>query len=284
MKKFLILISLACSLVLASGTAYGQATITTRKAKISDFTAKTTRMVLTGDAMFDSAFKEEVGRRWMISPFEFCTQEEFEASKNSSSYYFLAPLDSRRKKEAEPGIAVLSLIKGGPETGSADKTTFEVLSLPYAAAEDPSGREFVFLPALLDIIQGYMREAMLSDAAALAIPGRNTNRLAKASKMKVVLSKDDIASSVNLPANLDEKNVVVMEEEDADEVLTGGEAETLVSYVVAPSSPQKGGACYVMLISADTHEIYYCNRHPAKDAAKTGFLADDIKLITIPRK
>lgn len=280
MKKFLILIS---AIVLGLGTvsAYGQATITTRKVKISDFSTKTTRMVLTGDAIFDGAFQEEIGRRWMISPFEFCSREEYEATKEKRDYYFLMPVDSRRKKEAEPGLAVLNLVKGGPAEG--DNPGFDILSLPYASAEEPNGREFVFLPVLIDVIQNYMRDAMLSDAAMLAVPGKSTNKLLKASKMKVVLSEDDIAPSVKVE-DWSDKNVFVVDEEEADGILSAGEANTLVSFVVAPSTPQKGSVCYCFLITADTHEIVYCSKHAAKDESKIGFLTDDIKLTTISRK
>lgn len=281
MKKILTLISFAIALCLCDISANGQATITTRKVKISDFGTKTTRIVLTGDAMFDGAFQEEIGRRWMISPFEFCSREEYEASKGKRDYYFLMPVDSRRKKEAEPGIAVLSLSKGGPEEG--DNPGFDILSLPFASAEEPNGREFVFLPVLIDVIQNYMREAMVSDAAMLAVPGKASNRLLKASKMKVVLSDDDIAPVVNRE-DWSEKNVFVVDEENADSILSEGHGNTLVSFVVAPSTPQKGSVCYCFLITADTHEIMYCSKHAAKDAAKIGFLADDIKLITISRK
>jgi len=281
MKKILILISSVIILGLSTVSAYGQASITTRKVKISDFSTKTTRMVLTGDAIFDGVFQEEVGRRWMISPFEFCSREEYEASKAKRDYYFLMPVDSRRKKEAEPGLSVLNLVKGGPEEG--DNPGFEILSLPYASAEDPNGREYSFLPALIDVIQNYMRDAMVSDAAMLAAPGKTTNKLLKNNKMKVVLSKDDIAPSVKID-DWSDKNVFVVEEEEADGLIENGEANTLVSYVVAPSTPQKGSVCYCFLITADTHEIVYCSKHSAKDESKIGFLADDIKLAVISRK
>ncbi|MBQ0149852.1 MAG: hypothetical protein MJZ04_00675 [Bacteroidales bacterium] len=281
MKKILILISSVIILALGDMTAYGQATISTRKMKISDFCTKTTRMVLTGDAIFDGVFQEEVGRRWMISPFEFCTRDEYEASKGNRDYYFLMPVDSRRKKEAEPGLTVLNLAKGGPEEG--DNPGFDILSLPFASAEEPNGREYVFLPVLIDVIQNYMRDAMVSDAAMLAVPGKATNKLLKASKMKVVLSKDDIAPSVKIE-DWNDKNVFVVEEEVADGLLESKAENTLLSYVVAPSTPQKGSVCYCFLITADTHEIIFCSKHAAKDESKIGFLSDDIKIAVISRK
>ena len=279
-----ILLTLIMTVAFAA-SSFAQATITTRKAKVADFTTRTTRMVLTGDAIFDGAFRQEVSSRWLISPFEFCTREEYEATKTSTKYYFLMAVDSRRKKEAEPGLAVLSLVKGGPEEGDAAVTSFEVLNVPYASAEDPSGREYVLLPALLDAIQAYMKEAMMTDTSILGVPGKTCNRLLKAARMKIVFSSDDIAPVAKMPDNASDKDIVVMDEDDADELFAAGEPETLVSFVIAPSDPSaKGSVCYTMLVSADTHEIYYCGRHAVKDASKAGFLSDELKLITLTRK
>ena len=282
MKRILLTLVLAAAFAVSS---FSQVTITTRKAKVSDFTTRTTRMVLTGDAIFDGVFRQEVSSRWLISPFEFCTREEYENSKTSQEYYFLMPVDSRRKKESEPGLAVLTLLKGGPEEGDATVTSFEILSVPYASAEDPSGREFVLLPALLDAIQSYMKEAMITDTSILGVPGKTCNRLLKAGKMKIVFAQSDIAPAAKMPDNISDKNIVVMDEDDADELFAAGEPETLVSFVIAPTDPSsKGSVCYTMLVSADTHEIYYCGRHAVKDASKAGFLSDELKIITLTRK
>ena len=42
----------------------------------------------------------------------------------------------------------------------------EIVSFPLASAEDPSGREYVFLPAVLDIIQNYALDSMENDINA----------------------------------------------------------------------------------------------------------------------
>ena len=53
--------------------AGAQAQINTKKVKISDFTEKITKVVLTGNDFYDSILKDEVKTHWRVSPYEFCT-------------------------------------------------------------------------------------------------------------------------------------------------------------------------------------------------------------------
>ena len=91
--------------------AGAQAQINTKKVKIGDFTQKTTKVVLNGNPFMDGALKEEVSARWRVSPFEFCTLEEFDKIKTSEDYYFLPMVKGPFRKEAEPGIQFITLVK-----------------------------------------------------------------------------------------------------------------------------------------------------------------------------
>ena len=149
MRKILIsIISLILPLV-----ASAQAQINTKKVKISDFTQKVTKVVLNGNQFFDITFQEEITARWRISPYEFCTLEEFEKLKTNDNYYFLMTTYGQFRKETAPGLQFLTLVKGGKEAENSIGDMLEIVSLPFASAEYPSGRELVFLPAFLDIIQ-----------------------------------------------------------------------------------------------------------------------------------
>ena len=85
MKKFLTLLA-AAILPLA---VFAQAQIDTKKVKISDFPQKITKIVLTGNSLYDAILKDEVASRWRVSPYEFCTLNEFNEFKNKEDYYFL---------------------------------------------------------------------------------------------------------------------------------------------------------------------------------------------------
>ena len=94
MKKLLIILAAALMPIIAGA----QAQITTKKVKISDFTQKITKVVLTGNDFYDLALQDEVKARWRVSPYEFCTWEEFMNDRNSSDYYFLITTSSPFKK------------------------------------------------------------------------------------------------------------------------------------------------------------------------------------------
>ena len=151
MKKLLIIIA-ALIMPLIAGA---QAQINTKKMKIGDFTEKVTKVVLTGRGFYDAALKNEVAANWRVSPYEFCTLEEFEKLKYYDDYYFLITVSGQFKKENSPGIDFLTLIKGGNGASGGINGLLEVVTIPIAPSEDPSGREFVFLPAFLNIIQNY---------------------------------------------------------------------------------------------------------------------------------
>ena len=82
-KLTILLLSL-----LITPAVFGQAQINTKKVKIADFTQKTTKVVLTGNMFYDSALQDEIATIWRISPYEFCSLEEFENLKSDGRYYF----------------------------------------------------------------------------------------------------------------------------------------------------------------------------------------------------
>ena len=279
MKKLIILIT-ALIMPLMAGA---QAQITTKKVKIEDFTQKVTKVVLNGNPFYDTSFKDEVAARWRISPYEFCTLEEFEGLKGNDSYYFLILTQGQFRKETAPGLQFISLVKGGQGADKGIGDMLEVVSLPFASAEYPSGRELIFLPAFLDIIQNHTLEAMENDFNAYGGLSNTAQKLGKAGNMDIVISEDDLNSLVSKQMT-DSEGMTITDEDDADSYMLDEVPGTLVSYVVAPSEPVKGSFCYKMLIDAQTHELYYYRKHKISPKAGVGFLPEDIERINKARK
>lgn len=275
MRKLFIMLAVALLPLMAGA----QAQINTKKVKISDFTEKITKVVLTGNDFFDIALQDEVKARWRVSPYEFCTWEEFQRDRNSSDFYFLLTTSSQFKKESEPGLDLLSLVKGG--TGATINSMLEVVFIPFAPAEDPSGREMVFLPAFLDIIQKHALMSMEKDTDGYIGLSNNSMNIAKAKNMEFVFSEDDLSSEITREfrdLNFD-SDMVITDEDSADDYMLENAPNTLVSYVVAPTDAQPGSFCYKMLISSETHELYYFRRHRITKKLGPGFLAEDIRRI-----
>lgn len=275
MKKLLTILTVVLIPVIAGA----QAQINTKKVKISDFTEKVTKIVLTGNDFFDLSLQDEVKARWRVSPYEFCTWEEFMNDRNSSDYYFLLTTSSQFKKESEPGLDLLTLVKGG--TGATINSMMEVMFIPFASAADPSGREYVFLPVFLDIIQSHTLKSMEKDLNGyVGLSGYSTN-MSRTNSMQIVFSENDLNSEITreyMDLNFD-SDILVTDEDSADNYILENTPNTLVSYVVAPADATPGSYCYKMLVNAQTHEIYYFSRHKISKKYGVGFLTEDIKRI-----
>ncbi|MBO5708729.1 MAG: hypothetical protein J6S01_05275 [Bacteroidales bacterium] len=275
MKRLLIILTGILIPMLASA----QAQIETKKVKISDFTQKITKVVLHGNDFYDAILKEEIALRWRISPYEFCTLEEFEELKTNSQYYFLITTLGQFKKETAPGIQFLSLVKGGKGAKKGVGEMLEVASLPYASVEYPSGRELVFLPALLDIIQNHTLKSMDSDFDGYVGMSRNTKNMQQAQQMKIVFFEDEINKEVDRVMRASDERFVMADEDEADQYLIDNAPNTLVSYMVAPTEPVNGSYCYKLLINAETHELYFYRRHKITEKYGVGFLIEDFDYI-----
>ena len=281
MKKFTVLaLALLMPLLVCA-----QAQIDTKKMKISDFTQKITKVVLTGNLFHDATMESEVTAKWNISPFEFCSLKEFEELKSDENYYFLMTTKGQFKKEAGPGITFLTLVKGGKDADKGINRMLEIVSFPYASTDDPSGREVVFLPFILDIMQSYTLDAMEKDLNGYVGLASTTLNLSKSEDMTIVFSESDLSSGIvaDIRNQYFDDQVLVMDENEADKYMSPDRANTLVSYVVAPTAPGPGSYCYKMLIDPHSAELYYFRKHRISKTDSPGFLVEDIKRITSPR-
>ncbi len=282
-KKALAYIFVSLALLLIPVAADGEGRVYTRKMRLSDFTTRTTKVVLSGSPILDAALRDEVTMRWHLSPYEFCTVDEYNALKSKPEYYFLRLLRATSQDSRDAGLMFISLMKGGKEKNpdSLDKT-FEVIRVPFAPTEYSSGREFLYMSALIDIIQEYVEDAMEADTKGYAGLSNYNIRVMKDPRKRVWISREDLGFELT-PAQKDRylgDKLLIASEDDVDRVFKYGTRNALVGIVVAPVSARKGDWCYKMLISADTHQLYYYHRHRISFNAWKGFQLSDIKAIS----
>lgn len=269
MKKWILgtLCLLSCIGLMAQGR------VSTRSYLLADFPDKVTKVVLSGDDFLCSALRQEVVTRWTASPFEFCTDMEYEALKQSSDYYFLAPLATRFKGEPEPGIVFLCLYKG--ET--------EIISLPLVAADGGNGRELVYVGPLVKAIQDYTLSAMESEKTAYTREAWfNANYTSQGRMMQIYMATDDVSVSVTdnqLQGFLDD-DFHLCSTEEADERFLSYAFNTLVSYTVAPVDPTAGSYSYQLLFESGTGTLFYISRHRIRPKTLPGFVTDDLKWLS----
>ena len=282
MKRFLTLLA---SIIIPLA-ALAQAQITTKKIKISDFPEKTTKVVLTGNILFDAVLKEEIAARWRIAPYEFCTLQEFHKLKGKENHYFLIPTKGQFKTENEPGLQFLTLVKGGKAAEGGIDGMLEIVSLPIASAEDPSGRELTFLPAFITILQQYTQDSMEHDLNAYIGLSNYSKSLASTRDMTIMIAEEDLDPLMKQEAKdmYLTSGVKSTDTDTADRMLTTAAPNTVVSYVAAPTDARNGSYCYKMLIDTQTYRLHYFKKHKINTKYGAGFADYDLRSIAMTRK
>lgn len=264
--------------LMAAVCAMAQGRVETRSYILGDFPDKVTKVVLPQDPILQSALKQEVVNVWSASAFEFCSEEEFDALKESDDYYFLTVQTFKFKGEQEPGILFMSLLKGEKH---------EVISLPLAPADDSSGRELIFTGALVKAIQDYTLAAMESETTAYVPDKWFNSKFEKYGRMMTIfMASEDLSLSVrdtDIEKYVD-SDFHICDSEKADEMFVEAPVNTLVSYSVAPVDPALAASySYQLLFKADTLELFYISRHRIKPSNKAGFITSDLRWLSRKR-
>lgn len=219
----------AAFLLLVPEVCDAQVKLYTKKARMSDFTTKTTKVVAAGHSMLAEILREEVEGRWIHSAYEFCSDSEYEALKESNDYYFLF-LDK------EEGIVFLNLSKGGRKDDKNNKAKpFEVIRIPIAAESSNGIKDARFIGYAIEAVQNFALLAMESD--------------------KVGYKGLKAFNSKNLGGRK-----VTLDEESSYKALQAEDSNIVAGIVIAPQLIDFESYCYKILITADTREIVYFSK------------------------
>lgn len=246
MKKRLTSIFAAAFFMLLPLLGWGQAKVYTKRVLLEDFPVRTTKVVLAGQSFLDMTLRDEVASRWRVSPYEFCSVDEYENQKKNNSYYFL-------RMVLKDGIVFLDLSKGGdPEVEDRMKRPVDVVSIPISQADVMSGDEIVYMGAFLDIIQKFTEEAIISDKVGYIGLTSFNGRSMK--------GKD-----------------VYLDEETAREKYQDAQENAVIGICIYPEDISTRSKCFRMLITADTNELYYYNEDRYRGPSDRSFTDKEIK-------
>lgn len=236
----------ALAILLASVAAWGQGKVYTKRFKLEDFPKKTTRIVTDGQSMLEIAMQNEAPQDWTLNKHEFCTTAEYETGKTDNKFYYLRLIQDN-------GIIFMLLEKGGKaDDPNSLLRPFEVTRVPIAAADNQDGHEMAFMGAFMTIIQQYVTAAMQSETAAMSgLTHFNASKL-------------------------DGKTICV-DPDRVNNIFQAGVPEMLVGITIVPSEPGKGVDCYRMLISAETHELFYIKKSKFKSEEDAAFSESELK-------
>ncbi len=274
MKKLLTIL-LAVSIPL---TGFSQAQINTKKFELGDFTEKILKVVLTGNAEYDSALYYAVKNCWHISPYEFCGVEEFNVRKCDSDYYFLITAPDPARRGNESGMIMLRLVKGGKRANKGINRMLKVVSVPLCPSDKPLDREKAFLPSLVEVIQNHSVKAMEKEIDAYCGLRSNQKKMSKAYKMRIVFAESDVAFDLADPelTDMEKRNLFVVSDKDEGFVVMNKVRNTLVSYSVHPILADQTSYCYNMLINPKTREQYYYRKYRIGSKSEAGFQKEDL--------
>lgn len=265
MKKFILIAICACT----SLCVYAQAKLETKKFKISDLCERTMEIVLTGNLMVDAAYRDKAQDVWHISPYEFCTVEQFEQRKKSKEYYFIVVTDNSFGKETSAGIKFLSMYKGDPKAREGVEGLYKITSIPFCRVDWGDGREASVLPAMLNIIQQQALSILSKEfniGEVVRVKGRNALGEWPG---KVLIADCDLAF-VQEAASKYDSYVEITDTDTVAEAMENRE-DCLVGYVVAPENPEKGSVCFTYLINPATYELHYMRKRGISPSSPAGF-------------
>ena len=258
------MIKLVCCLLILTG-------IFNKKEDLQDFTASTTKVVLAGDnLLIDLIIKDAVEQNWKLSPYEFCTIEQYEKIKTDTTYYFL-------KRVNDEAVEFLTLSKGGEDDSY-------IISLPLSACGDSGDRIFTYIPAYLTMIQNHISKII--DRRLNAYIGMNMYSLGfnEAKGKKMYLHKDDVEEDIDFDSMYDEGVVGVIGDDELDRLLERRPKNTIVSLTVAPTNvPAARNLSYVyrMLIDVENSELMYYSKQRMNRRNGRKFQEGDMKRLSI---
>ena len=232
LKYILVLASLLLPMLCS-----GQVSVFTKKQRIADFAAKTTKIVLTDNEAFALCLKSEIASRWRISPYEFITLAEFENLKSSPKYYFL------HSEKKESGLTEMTLTRGGGKGGSSNlDSRLDVVSVPV---------DIRYMSIIIDVIQNYVEDAKVSETKGLLGLKSYNGNLRKATRKKIYYAN--------------------REDEYFTDSLISNSAPCLVAFSITPDKPSKKAKAALFIASADTHELYYYKKRKFSVEADRNF-------------
>ncbi len=217
--KILILVCLA-SLSLPCAA---QMKIYTKSYRIQDFSSRTTKIVLGGSAPLRQSIRTAVTSLWTASPYEFCSEADYERLKGDPDSYFLRPVTSK-------GIISLELSKGGKDSNSNTlQTPMSIISVPVAGERYDA--PLLYMPAFISIVQDYIIGAVSSER--IAYSGIKSIKIRRPAGTRLIRSSSE-----------------------AEEAFRAGDAGAAIEITITPDGSPESRPMFRYTVNAASYELY----------------------------
>lgn len=283
-KRFAKIVPIIFFLVCIIGEMNAQVKLFGKVEDLTDFSNKKLMVVLENGSLIDATIRGAIEKEWIISKYEFCSTDDFEKLKNDDSYYFLVRVNGIFKKEKEPALEFISLLKGGPKEIKNISQMPDIITLPLQPINDGSGYILPYIDSYVKLIQDHVIRIQRNKIAARVGISWYSNRLDEVRAENVLFGENDISNELkpNDVVFLLNNYGKVVDEDEIQKAIEDKASKTLVSICIAPNISQSGSYCYKMLLSTDTNELYYYRKQKISGRAPRGFLIEDMKKIAVP--
>ncbi len=250
MKKIsLIILSIFFAL-----NVFGQGQINTKSFILQDFKDKITKFVETGNIFFDQVLKAEVNSRWYLSPYEFCSVEDFNFYKEKEDYYFI--LLTENIEDDSQTFMHLRVLRGGKEAKDGIEKMFEVTNIVLCPANNEQGRELVYLPAFIDYLQQDIEGIIQKRSKFSKIFSFFKKERPNLKNKEFYFAKSDIDKDLE-SSDFQENNIQILDSDQVDSIFQENRKNAICSYTIRLKDESAGSSYYKFLIGADDKKIYY---------------------------
>ncbi len=225
-------------LVLLPLLCVGQGKFYTTRERLQNYANLTTKVVLPGNLVLDEILLREVSAMWQITPYEFCTEPEYEALKSDPHYFFLRLVMLQDHKAGDSGVVCLSLSKGGGTNVQSRDTAIHLIDLPVASSASViSVLEETCFPAYIAIVQQFIVDAAESERVASMGLAAYSTAIRKARRFNIGFSDGESLRMLQM-----------------------AEPDGAVAIVIGPPDANEKSWHYHMLIGTSDMKLYYYAR------------------------
>ena len=272
-------------MLIGFNSLFSQNVIRETRAIFSEFGTKITKVVIPSTKLSDLMLREAVSKGWRISPFEFCSLDDYHRLKNDPNFFFLLIQEGRYKKDSEPTIDYLTLERGGEFSGRRlIGPGRDIITLPLQSTLDETGQYLHLLPIYIDIIQNHIYKVQQDISLAFKGPAIYSDRVSELRDKELLFSLDLInftASETEFKSFFN-RRVTVVDSDTIESAIVTNKRNAAVPVVITPEGSPNSSFCYKMIISTDTHELLFFRRHRITSRRSAGFTKEDIRKISAP--
>jgi len=250
----------------------------------ANYGAKITKVVIPSTSLADLMLRDAVNKGWRISPFEFCSMDEYNKIKEDTSYFFLLRVDGRFRNELEPKIEYLTLIKGGAEVKRGLYSSRDILTLPLQEIEESSGTNLYLIPMYIDLIQNHIYRVQKDLSLAFKGNAIYSNKVAGIKEKNFLFSIDllNYKTAEEDFSELFNGEVKLVTDTEIEDAIIENRTNTVVPIIIKPKGGSRGSYCYKLLVGTDSHELFFFRRHKISRRVPLGFTKEDIRKISVP--